>query len=99
MTSVPIVADGAIPPKSGIKVILVGAGTHIPVNLLGAMLIRILTPGFGGLTTAIECHRQGHSVEVYESFPELKSLGDIISFGNNGGRIFHRVRLSSHDSS
>lgn len=44
--------------------------------------------GFGGLTAAIECHRQGHDVEVYESFKELKSLGDIISFGANAGRIF-----------
>ncbi|TAQ87211.1 hypothetical protein B7494_g4460 [Chlorociboria aeruginascens] len=58
-------------PKTGIKVIIVGAG-------------------FGGLTAAIECHRQGHDVEIYESFPELKTLGDIISFGANGGRIFHR---------
>ncbi|KAM0189027.1 hypothetical protein ACHAPA_007701 [Fusarium lateritium] len=57
--------------KSGIKVIIVGAG-------------------FGGLTAAIECHRQGHDVEIYESFPELKVLGDIISFGGNAGRIFHR---------
>lgn len=58
-------------PKTGIKVIIVGAG-------------------FGGLTAAIECHRQGHDVEIYESFPELKVLGDIISFGSNAGRIFHR---------
>ncbi|KUI57777.1 6-hydroxynicotinate 3-monooxygenase [Cytospora mali] len=58
-------------PKTGIKVVVVGAG-------------------FGGLTAAIECHRQGHDVEVYESFSELKSLGDIISFGANGGRIFYR---------
>lgn len=58
-------------PKTGIKVVIVGAG-------------------FGGLTAAIECHRQGHDVEVYESFPELKVLGDIISFGSNGGRIFYR---------
>ncbi|KAJ4050306.1 hypothetical protein NW761_005097 [Fusarium oxysporum] len=57
--------------KSGIKVIIVGAG-------------------FGGLTAAIECHRQGHDVEIYESFPELKVLGDIISFGGNAGRIFNR---------
>ncbi|CAG1997265.1 unnamed protein product [Fusarium graminearum] len=57
--------------KTGIKVIIVGAG-------------------FGGLTAAIECHRQGHDVEIYESFPELKVLGDIISFGGNAGRIFHR---------
>ncbi len=58
-------------PKTGIKVIVVGAG-------------------FGGLTAAIECHRQGHDVEIYEAFPELKVLGDIISFGSNGGRIYHR---------
>ena len=57
--------------KTGIKVIVVGAG-------------------FGGLTAAIECHRQGHDVEIYENFPELKVLGDIISFGANAGRIFHR---------
>lgn len=57
--------------KTGIKVIVVGAG-------------------FGGLTAAVECHRQGHDVEVYEAFPELKILGDIISFGSNAGRIFHR---------
>lgn len=58
-------------PKTGIKVLVVGAG-------------------FGGLTAAIECHRQGHDVEIYESFAELKVLGDIISFGANGGRIFYR---------
>ncbi|KAF2644096.1 FAD/NAD(P)-binding domain-containing protein [Massarina eburnea CBS 473.64] len=58
-------------PKTGIKVIIVGAG-------------------FGGLTTAIECLRQGHTPVIYESFPELKVLGDIISFGSNAGRIVHR---------
>ncbi|KAK8867625.1 FAD/NAD(P)-binding domain-containing protein [Apiospora arundinis] len=57
-------------PKTGIKVIVVGAG-------------------FGGLGAAIECHRNGHDVEIYEQFDELKSLGDIISFGPNAGRIFH----------
>ncbi len=29
-------------------------------------------------------------MEIYESFPELKVLGDIISFGSNAGRIFYR---------
>ncbi|KIH88774.1 salicylate hydroxylase [Sporothrix brasiliensis 5110] len=56
--------------------------TGIKVVIVGA--------GFGGLTAAIECHRQGHDVEIYESFPALKVLGDIISFGSNAGRIFHR---------
>lgn len=50
----------------------------------------VIGAGFGGLTAAIECHRQGHDVEIYESFAELKVLGDIISFGANAGRIFHR---------
>lgn len=50
----------------------------------------VVGAGFGGLTAAIECHRQGHSVTIFESFPELKVLGDIISFGPNAGRVFHR---------
>ncbi|KAI0022615.1 FAD/NAD(P)-binding domain-containing protein [Xylariomycetidae sp. FL0641] len=62
---------GTSPAKTGIKVIVVGAG-------------------FGGLGAAIECHRQGHDVEIYEAFAELKVLGDIISFGPNAGRIFRR---------
>ncbi|RYP82354.1 hypothetical protein DL770_005613 [Monosporascus sp. CRB-9-2] len=57
-------------------------GTGIKVIIVGA--------GFGGLGAAIECHRQGHEVEIYESFAELKELGDIISFGPNAGRIFYR---------
>ncbi|KAJ3578330.1 hypothetical protein NPX13_g2235 [Xylaria arbuscula] len=58
------------------------ASTGIKVIVVGA--------GFGGLGAAIECHRQGHDVEIYEAFPELKQLGDIISFGPNAGRIFYR---------
>ncbi|RYP78558.1 hypothetical protein DL771_000511 [Monosporascus sp. 5C6A] len=57
-------------------------GTGIKVIVVGA--------GFGGLGAAIECHRRGHDVEIYESFAELKELGDIISFGPNAGRIFYR---------
>ncbi|KAI0467662.1 hypothetical protein F4859DRAFT_517827 [Xylaria cf. heliscus] len=56
--------------------------TGVKVIVVGA--------GFGGLGAAIECHRQGHDVEIYEAFPELKQLGDIISFGPNAGRIFYR---------
>jgi 2-polyprenyl-6-methoxyphenol hydroxylase-like FAD-dependent oxidoreductase len=56
--------------------------TGIKVVIIGA--------GFGGLTAAIECHLQGHDVVILEQFPELKPLGDIISFGPNAGHIFHR---------
>ncbi|CAK7228110.1 hypothetical protein SEUCBS140593_006805 [Sporothrix eucalyptigena] len=50
----------------------------------------VVGTGFAGLTAAIECHRQGHSVVVLEKFPERKELGDIISFGQNSSRIFRR---------
>lgn len=55
----------------------------------------------------MECRRQGHDVEVYEAFPALKVLGDIITFGSNAGRIFARwsdkavtkkFRTISHDT-
>lgn len=50
----------------------------------------IVGAGFAGLTAAIECHRKGHSVAVFERVPELKPLGDIISFGQNASRIFEK---------
>ncbi|KDQ56254.1 hypothetical protein JAAARDRAFT_158238 [Jaapia argillacea MUCL 33604] len=56
--------------------------TGIKVIIVGA--------GFAGLTAAIECYRKGHDVLVLESFPILKPLGDIISFGPNAGRIIAR---------
>lgn len=49
------------------------------------------------MTAAIECHRQGHEVSIYESFKELKALGDIISFGPNAGRIFRRWHYKAGD--
>ncbi|KAI5272526.1 putative MAK1-like monooxygenase [Aureobasidium subglaciale] len=74
--------------KTGIKVVIVGAGSETTESSPYAT-------GFGGLTAAIECHRQGHDVSVYESFKELKVLGDIISFGSNAGRIFRRWHCKS----
>ncbi|KAL7622834.1 hypothetical protein AAE478_006513 [Parahypoxylon ruwenzoriense] len=56
--------------------------TGIRVIIVGA--------GFAGLTAAIECHRKGHGVLLLEKFPELKLLGDIISFGPNSSRLFCR---------
>lgn len=50
----------------------------------------IVGAGFAGLTAAIECDRKGHDVVLLERAPELKPLGDIISFGQNAGRIFAR---------
>ncbi|KAF2237760.1 FAD/NAD(P)-binding domain-containing protein [Viridothelium virens] len=50
--------------------------------------VLIVGAGFAGLTAAIECLRYGHKPIVLESFPQLKVLGDIISFSSNSGRIF-----------
>jgi 2-polyprenyl-6-methoxyphenol hydroxylase-like FAD-dependent oxidoreductase len=50
----------------------------------------IVGAGFAGLTAAIECRQKGFKVTLLESFKELKSLGDVISFGANGARIFDR---------
>ncbi|KAF3770023.1 FAD/NAD(P)-binding domain-containing protein [Cryphonectria parasitica EP155] len=61
---------------------MAASDTGIKVIVVGA--------GFGGLSAAIECHRQGHKVEIYESFPEHKILGDMITLGANAGRIIYR---------
>ena len=68
--------NGISKAKTGIKVIVVGAG-------------------FGGLSAAIESHLQGHDVDVYKSFTELKVLGDIITFEPNSGRLFRRWRYKT----
>ena len=47
--------------------------TPIHVVVVGA--------GFGGLTTAIECHLKGHKVTVLERCAEWHRLGDICSLG------------------
>jgi 2-polyprenyl-6-methoxyphenol hydroxylase-like FAD-dependent oxidoreductase len=52
--------------------------------------VLVVGAGFGGLAAAIECHRQGHHVEMYESFPEHKVLGDMITLGANASRIVFR---------
>ncbi|KAL3426058.1 hypothetical protein PVAG01_02849 [Phlyctema vagabunda] len=64
-------------------------GSLAPTEPTGIKVV-IVGAGFAGLTAAIECHRKGHSVLVLESFPELKILGDVISFSSNSGRIFQR---------
>jgi len=56
--------------------------TGIKVLIVGA--------GFGGICAAIECNRKGHTAILLDKMPEVKSLGDIISFSSNSGRIFER---------
>ncbi|KAI0972247.1 putative monooxygenase [Xylaria arbuscula] len=63
--------------------------SNLPSKTNGLRVL-VVGAGFAGLTAAIECHRKGHSVILLEKFPELKLLGDIISFGPNSSRIFQR---------
>lgn len=58
------------------------ASSGIRVVIIGA--------GFAGICAAIECDRKGHSVVVLEKVKELKPLGDLISFGSNAARAFHK---------
>ncbi|KAK0107623.1 hypothetical protein ONS96_003429 [Cadophora gregata f. sp. sojae] len=66
-------------------------------NLGKRMNVIVVGAGFGGLTTAIECQKQGLSVAIYESFAELKPLGDVISFGANAGKILRRWKTATGD--
>ncbi|KAK3690086.1 hypothetical protein B0T22DRAFT_187630 [Podospora appendiculata] len=50
----------------------------------------IVGAGFAGLTAAIECDRKGHQVLLFDKAPGLAPLGDIISFGQNSSRFFHK---------
>ncbi|PVH89281.1 putative MAK1-like monooxygenase [Cadophora sp. DSE1049] len=61
------------------------------------MNVIVIGAGFGGLTTAIECKKQGLSVAIYEAFAKLKPLGDVISFGANAGKILRRWRTPADD--
>ncbi|RDW69735.1 monooxygenase-2 [Coleophoma cylindrospora] len=62
----------------------------IETPLSTGVRVIVVGAGFAGLTAAIECHRKGHSVLVLESFPQLKLLGDIISFAPNSAKIFQQ---------
>jgi 2-polyprenyl-6-methoxyphenol hydroxylase-like FAD-dependent oxidoreductase len=73
-----------------------GDGNSVPGDKTKVIIVGA---GFGGLTAAVECHRRGLHVEIYEAFPELKVLGDIISFGPNAGRIFARWQQTDSDES
>jgi len=47
-------------------------GPEVPHKPKTGIKVVIVGAGFGGLCAAIECYRQGHDVELYESFKELK---------------------------
>lgn len=40
--------------------------------------VLIVGAGLGGLYTAIECKRQGHSVRVVESKPMVEAIGEFL---------------------
>ncbi|KAK3388326.1 hypothetical protein B0T20DRAFT_365128 [Sordaria brevicollis] len=63
--------------------------------------ILIVGAGFAGLSAAIECHRKGHRVTLFEkvsSIEDITRYGDIISFDPNGSRVFEKWIFSSDPS-
>ncbi|KAI5118775.1 hypothetical protein M0805_005656 [Coniferiporia weirii] len=58
-----------------------------------AIEVIIVGCGFAGLACAIESRRRGHKVILLEKRPTLESLGDVISFAPNTGRLFERWGL------
>lgn len=47
----------------------------------------IIGLGYSGATAAVECHRKGHDVVVYEQWPGISQLGDIIGISGNAAQI------------
>ncbi|OQV09305.1 hypothetical protein CLAIMM_13439 [Cladophialophora immunda] len=43
--------------------------------------------GYSGAAAAVECHRKGHDVVVYEQWPGITQLGDIIGITGNAAQI------------
>ncbi|KAK6369501.1 hypothetical protein LTS17_009407 [Exophiala oligosperma] len=46
--------------------------------------------GYAGATAAIECHRKGHKVVIYEQTPAGSTLGDVIGLSPNSARIISK---------
>ncbi|KIX08528.1 uncharacterized protein Z518_03184 [Rhinocladiella mackenziei CBS 650.93] len=43
--------------------------------------------GYAGVTAAIECHRKGHKVAIYEQTHGVSTLGDMIGLSPNSAKI------------
>ncbi|KAF9884569.1 hypothetical protein FE257_013097 [Aspergillus nanangensis] len=54
--------------------------------------IRVVVVGLGiaGLTTAIECHRKGHTVIALEKSPVIRVLGDSLGLGSNATNVLEK---------
>ncbi|ROV97852.1 hypothetical protein VSDG_04893 [Cytospora chrysosperma] len=46
--------------------------------------------GYGGIAAAIECHRKGHEVVVFEKNQEVGGLGDTLAISQNGALPIYR---------
>ncbi|KAI1171109.1 hypothetical protein F4777DRAFT_71132 [Nemania sp. FL0916] len=58
----------------------------------GSSGIRVLVVGcgYGGIAAAIECHRKGHTVVVFEKNPEIGGQGDTLGISQNGALPIYR---------
>lgn len=45
---------------------------------VSGVAVAIVGCGIGGLTTAIECHRNGHSVTVFDRISHVRDTGMVI---------------------
>jgi len=67
----------------------VGPDGVAPPNSSGITVI-IVGFGYAGAVAAVECHRKGHKVIVYESAAEIKALGDVIGITGNAAQIISK---------
>ncbi|KAF4211870.1 hypothetical protein CNMCM8980_003677 [Aspergillus fumigatiaffinis] len=65
------------------------AETAAVPNSSGITVI-IVGLGIAGLTTAVECHRRGHSVIGFEKREDHHQLGDLVGLGANGMNVLSR---------
>ncbi|OQV05068.1 hypothetical protein CLAIMM_09863 [Cladophialophora immunda] len=50
----------------------------------------IIGLGYAGAVAAVECHRKGHKVIVFEQAAEIKALGDVIGITGNAAQIISK---------
>ena len=57
------------------------------------IIVIVVGLGYAGVTAAIECHRKGHKVAIYEQAPGVSTLGQYVileCFANANKSIFNR---------
>ncbi|KAK1764515.1 FAD/NAD(P)-binding domain-containing protein [Phialemonium atrogriseum] len=66
-----------------------GADGVAEPNSSGITVI-VIGLGYAGCVAAVECHRKGHKVIVFEQAPEITALGDVIGITGNAAQIISK---------